>query len=93
MKRKITVMCENWFYGEIEEIDQEYYNDVLEDKGKEGADNFFRCGEFTDEEVLKGNGKHFLYGWLECLGQSDYCPPRFYLENKPTKYIVEEVLD
>lgn len=91
MKFKITIDCGDIGFWQIEDI-KDFYNDVLNDEGKVFADKYFTTGEFTDEWLEENNGKHFLFGYLESLCQSDECPGFLFNNNiKTNKYIVEKL--
>lgn len=73
MKFKVTLTGDNYGYYEIVD-EEEYYLDIVEDSGKEEADKYFKCGTFYTSEIKN----HYLYGFIECLSQSDHCPPLIY---------------
>ena len=91
MKFKITLIGEDWGYYIIEDY-TDYYDDLKDNEGlsEEELKEFFTSGEFDDKFVCSCNGKHFLYGYLEGLAQSDYCPPVLF-ERDIIKYVVERV--
>ncbi|WCK57252.1 hypothetical protein PP175_29110 (plasmid) [Aneurinibacillus sp. Ricciae_BoGa-3] len=91
MKRKITIDAGTIGFFEVEEITQ-YYADIKESEGEQAAKDFFRPGEFDGDKIEDYNGKHFIYGYMESLTQSDRCPSFLYdslVEIK--KVTVEEV--
>lgn len=89
-KRKVELICEDFGYWTIEDY-TDYFEDIKAEEGIEKALDYFRCGEFDDEFVNKNNGKHFLFGYMESLGQSDNCPPQLFYYSGKTIYKVSEV--
>ncbi|MFF2531363.1 hypothetical protein ACFVS2_20885 [Brevibacillus sp. NPDC058079] len=92
IKRKITVMGENWGWFEIEDC-TDHYNMILSSEGKESADTYFQPGIYTSQEIDALNGKHFLFGFIEALGQSENCPPQLFALTEPLAYHVETIND
>lgn len=69
------------------------YQALLESEGKDYADSYFKPGVFTDQDVQRLNGDHFIFGYLESLGQSDRCPAQYQTSETPCTYKVEQVID
>ncbi|MFL1672686.1 hypothetical protein [Paenibacillus dendritiformis] len=88
MKIKVTIMGTDWGYYTIEDY-TDYYEDVKHDRGEDGANIYFACGEFTDQWVNENKDDHFLFGWCEGLSQSDYVPYAWCNETRECNYKVE----
>lgn len=73
LKLKIECVGDNWGFYEIKDVTEEY-NDICKNEGKEKADEYFAEGTFDPDN---SNGT-YSYGYIECLGQSDWCPPQIY---------------
>jgi hypothetical protein len=92
--RKITITGENFSVFFIED-ETEYAEDLIE-AGCNGFDEkniyeYFKEGKFTDKDVDALNGKHFLFGFLEALYQSERCPDILYTCTCPLTYTIEKV--
>lgn len=92
--RKITITGED-FSISFTEDQTEYAQDLINAKSngfnEENIYEYFKEGKFTDEEVNALNGKHFLFGFLEALYQSERCPDFLYNYKGPLTYTVEKV--
>ena len=92
IKRKITIIGESFEFVFKKDY-TEYAKCLIEVEANKLDENniydYFREGEFTDGEVESLNGEHFLFGFLESLGQSDKCPENLFNSDKPLKYKVE----
>ena len=94
--RKVTLIGDNFSFSFTEDLtdlaqmrifyspDEFNTNNILE---------YFKEGEFSEEEVTNLNGKHFIYGFLESLGQSERCPDFLYTYEGDLKYKVERVIE
>lgn len=92
--RKITITGED-FSISFAEDQTEYAQDLINVKSngfnEENIYEYFKEGKFTDEEVNTLNGKHFLFGFLEALYQSERCPDFLYNYKGLLTYTVEKV--
>lgn len=92
--RKITIIGKDFSFSFIED-ETEYAQDLIEAEcnglNEENVYNYFKEGKFTDKEVKVLNGKHFLFGFLESLYQSEDCPDILRNYKEPLTYIVEKV--
>ncbi|PLS19103.1 hypothetical protein CVD28_01465 [Bacillus sp. M6-12] len=89
MKLKITIDAGEVGFWEVDTV-TDYYEEMKEVRGEEHATSFFRSGVFEGEEIESHNGKHYIYGYLEGLYQSDRCP--HFLYDAEIKQITVEVL-
>lgn len=92
MKKKITLMSDNWELTFKEDY-TEFAEDMIESDEKYNENNieeYFANGEFEDDEINDLNGKHFLFGFIESLYQSRRCPQNLILNSGDIKYKVED---
>ena len=92
--RKVTITGNNFEFSFIED-QTEYAIDLIE-AGCNGLDetnvyDYFSEGEFKDEEVNELNGKHFLFGFLEALDQSERCPDTLHTYKGKLKFKISIV--
>jgi len=73
---KILVKVRDERYTHIEDVTWDY-NDENKEYTRELSEF-----EATDKNISKFNGNHFIFGYMECLAQSDYCPPWLYEAEK-----------
>jgi len=85
MKRKITIICGDRGYYEIEDLTEQYNDLLCTDMTEEEVDKYFAPGKYDG----KDNGT-YAYAFIECLCQSDYCPP-YLFDGDDMKVIVEIV--
>jgi penicillin V acylase-like amidase (Ntn superfamily) len=87
MEKKVFILGRNW--GSITEKDYtEQYTNLINLKGLEFADNYFRNGSFEEDEINANANNHFLKDFLKNLEQTDDYPKQLRNE-KFIRVIVE----
>jgi len=94
IKRKITIIGEDFEFSFIKDYTK-YAIDLIKNKtnklNESNIYDFFKEGEFNDNEIKNLNGVHFLFGFLEALGQSEDCPEKLFTYDKPLKYKIKKI--
>lgn len=92
--RKVSIIGDDFEFSFV--VDETEYAKDLIRAGCNGLNeqniyDYFAEGEFTDEDIEKLNGKHFIFGFLETLGQSEKCPDVLFSYTGKLTYKVEIV--
>lgn len=83
IKTKITIIGDGFEFSFTEDYTEyakdlikcnNVFSDTNEPITRENIRRYFKDSEFKDKDIEKLNGNHFLYGFLESLGQSEECP-------------------
>lgn len=97
---KVTIIGDTFSFSFTEEY-TDYAQDLVECGNKfhktntpmteENIYDYFAAGEFTDQEIEDLNGNHFLFGFLETLGQSNRFPEVLHTYQGELTYKVENI--